>query len=248
MFAAGLVGANAPLLALLAQRALCRGAALAPGRPSKAALGVAFGATIAGSAVTLRALLDLDRGIRSLEKISSRDALTGVYNRRAGEERLAEDLARLDRDGGTFTLAAVDLDGLKAANDSLGHAAGDALIRRVSDALRRNLREGDWVARWGGDEFVLGLWGSGDLRAATKVLERAARELAEQAFLPCLPGGGARLPRATFSAGVVLCEPGDDPDERLGRADALLYEAKHGGRGGIAACLSTTSESERAVQ
>ncbi|PLS83906.1 MAG: hypothetical protein CYG60_20755, partial [Actinobacteria bacterium] len=206
VFAVGLVGTHAPLLALVAHRALCRGGTtLSPGRPSKAALGVVFGATIAGSALTLRALLDLDRGIHSLEEVSSRDALTGAYNRRAGEERLAEDLARVIRDGGTLTLAVLDLDGLKATNDSLGHAGGDACIKRGADTLQRNLREGVWVARWGGDEFVLGLWDTGALRAAMKVLQRAAWELGEQATLPHLPDSGAELPHATFSAGVVLC-------------------------------------------
>ncbi len=132
---------------------------------------------------------------------------------------------------------ALDLDGLKGLNDSLGHPAGDALLKRVADALRRNLREGDWIARWGGDEFVLGLWDTTHPQAATRVLERAARELREQAVpLPHSPRAAAddsELLHPTFSAGVVLCKPGDDPRQCLARADALLYKAKRGGVGSI---------------
>ncbi len=186
-----------------------------------------FGATIAGGALTLRALLSLDKEIRLLEEISSRDALTGVYNRRAGEERLAEDVARVRRDGGTLTLALLDLDGLKAANDSLGHAVGDACIKRVAHTLQRNLREGDWVARWGGDEFVLGLWGTTNSESATKILERAAKELEKSTVrVPRSAVDGGELHRLTFSAGVVLCDPAEVPQKCLARVDALLYDAK----------------------
>ncbi len=138
-----------------------------------------------------------------------------------------------------MTLVALDLDGLKGTNDFLGHAAGDALIKRAADALRRNLREEDWVARRGGDEFVLGLWNTVDPETATKVLERVAGELQEereQAPPPhssVVTAEGPEVLRPSFRAGVVLCEPGDDPQRCLARADALLYEAKRGGGGRV---------------
>lgn len=231
VLAAVLVGTHAPLLALVAHRAF---ASVAGRRAPVAAIALAVGATVLGSAVSVRELSHLDHEMRSLAGISSRDQLTGVCNRRAGEERLAEDLARAARDGRTISLVVLDLDGLKGTNDALGHAAGDALIKRAADALGRNLREGDWVARWGGDEFVLGLWDAADPWAAKKVLKRIAWELRKQdVSLPHSLHANAdvsQLPRATFSAGVALCEPGDDPRRCLARADALLYEAKRAGR------------------
>ena len=99
----------------------------------------------------------LDEVIRSLEERSATDHLTGVYNRRAGEERLA----RAERSGSVLTLALMDIDQFKPVNDRHGHQAGDACLEHVASVLRRNARKGDWVARWGGDEFLLALWDAG---------------------------------------------------------------------------------------
>lgn len=232
--AAVLASTHAPLLALLAHGALFSAAGFAARRPAGSVLAITFGATVLGSAVSLRELRRLDRTMRSLGELSNNDPLTGVFNRRAGEERLAGDLARAARDGRTMLLVALDLDGLKGTNDSLGHAAGDAVIKRAADALRRNLRIGDGVARWGGDEFVLGLWDTADPETATRVLERVSRELRETAEPPPHSSGVAadspEPPRPSFSAGVVVCEPGDAPDRCLARADELLYQAKRRGR------------------
>lgn len=218
-FATVLASTHAPLLALLVHGDLSFVASIVGRRTTGSALAFTVGATVLGSAVSVRELRR-DRTLRSLEEISNSDPLTGVYNRRAGEERLAQDLARASCDGRTTTLMALDLDGLKGLNDYLGHPAGDALLKRVADALRRNLREGDWLARWGGDEFVLGLWNAPDPDAAAKVLERAACQLRSEVLPVPHP------PRVTFSAGVVSREPGDDPGRIVARADALLYEAK----------------------
>jgi predicted signal transduction protein with EAL and GGDEF domain len=99
----------------------------------------------------------LDSSIRSLEGLSGTDHLTGLPNRREGEGRLANDIARTRRGVGRLTVAVVDLDGFKTINDTHGHHAGDICIRHVADVIGRSVREGDWLARWGGDEFVLAL-------------------------------------------------------------------------------------------
>jgi hypothetical protein len=103
----------------------------------------------------------LDGVIRSLEERSATDHLTGVLNRRAGEERLAQDLARAERSGGALTLALMDVDQFKPVNDRHGHQAGDACLRHVASVLRRNARKGDWVARWGGGEGTSSCWRCG---------------------------------------------------------------------------------------
>src|SRR5829696_7413282 len=100
----------------------------------------------------------LDATMESLDELASRDHLTGTYNRRAAEDRLAEDVARAGRGGGTLELALLDLDRLKSVNDGHGHHAGDACLIRFAEVLGRNVREGDWVARWGGDEFMVVTW------------------------------------------------------------------------------------------
>jgi diguanylate cyclase (GGDEF)-like protein len=173
----------------------------------------------------------LDKDIRSLEEIAMKDHLTGVYNRRAGEQWLASDLARVGRGEGTLTLALVDLDGLKFINDRYGHQAGDACLRHLAHTCLGNVREGDWLARWGGDEFVVVLWEEKGERTANPVLARIAKELAQN---PVQLGQSAST-RLTFSAGVVRCTGSEGADLGVdgvfALADEALYEAKEEGDG-----------------
>ena len=169
----------------------------------------------------------VDEALRSLGELATRDHLTGLLNRRAGEERLAQDVARAERGGGAPSIAVVDLDGLKPVNDGHGHQAGDACLSRFASALARNVRGGDWVARWGGDEFVVGAWeGPGEGTSAERLLGRVAAEL--RAAPLALPGGGEA--RLTFSGGVGRWKAGDDAQGLFRRADAALYRAKGAGR------------------
>lgn len=221
--ASALIGTLLPVLALL----VCLAFAPAAGP----LVSVVLPAAIAGCAATVWALLGLHRTVRSLRDLSGRDALTGTYNRRAGEEHLTEDLARSSREGRQLTLAMIDADGLKQANDSSGHAAGDACLKHLAEALRRNVREGDWIARWGGDEFVVLLHDSYAPPSPQAVLERVARDLRERPV--SLPDGSSLA--LTFSAGLSRSAAGDRPTDLLARADALLYDAKRQGRARIAA-------------
>jgi diguanylate cyclase (GGDEF)-like protein len=168
----------------------------------------------------------LNKDIRSLEEAATKDHLTGVYNRRAGEERLTCDLARVGRGEGTLTLVLVDLDGLKAINDRYGHQAGDACLRHLAHTCLGNIRQGDWLARWGGDEFVVVLWEEKGERTANPVLARIAKALAQN---PVQLAQSARI-RLTFSAGVVRCTGSEDANLGLvgvlALADDALYKAK----------------------
>jgi len=163
----------------------------------------------------------LDAAVRSLEELATRDHLTGTYNRRVAEERLAEDVKRVER-GGTLSLALFDLDHLKAINDEHGHSAGDACVVRIAEVLGRNLRAGDWVARWGGDEFVVGLWNMEEEQPTERVLERIAEDLRENPV--ALPGGDEV--HLAFSGGACRWKPGDDVGGLISRADEALYRAK----------------------
>ena len=169
----------------------------------------------------------VDEALRSLGRLATRDHLTGLLNRRAGEERLAQDLARAERGGGTPSLAVVDLDGLKPINDEHGHRSGDACLEHFASVLARNVRGGDWVARWGGDEFVVGVWHApGEEASAERVLERAAGELREDP--PVLPSGEEA--RVTFSGGIGRWRAGEDAQGLFRKADEALYRAKGAGR------------------
>jgi diguanylate cyclase (GGDEF)-like protein len=176
------------------------------------------------------AITHLDEIIRSLEELSAKDPLTGAYNRRACEERLAENVARVERSGGTLTLAALDADRLKEINDHYGHVAGDACLRHLASTIERNIRKSDWFARWGGDEFVVVLWDANESFGAEAVLHRIAEDLRRNP---------ARLPRGleerlSVSAGIAWYRGREGARELFERTDAALRRAKRQGRGKIA--------------
>jgi diguanylate cyclase (GGDEF)-like protein len=172
----------------------------------------------------------LEEDIRSLEELSAKDPLTGAYNRRACEERLAEDVARVERGRETLALAALDADRLKEINDRHGHAAGDACLRHLASIIERNIRKSEWFARWGGDEFVVALWDAKNLSMAEAIVHRIAEDLRRNPAR--LPQGGEE--RLTASAGIAWHRGGEDARALFERADAALLRAKRQGRGKIA--------------
>ncbi len=159
-----------------------------------------------------------------LEHMADHDPLTGLLNRRGLERELGLQLARTRRYGGG-TLAVLDLDGFKHVNDTLGHAAGDALIAGVAGVLGRCLRETDVVARMGGDEFAVILPGETVPQGAV-VARKLLEGIREQtAGLGELPRG-----RVTASIGLAAFEGELTADEILVRADQAMYDAKASGR------------------
>jgi diguanylate cyclase (GGDEF)-like protein len=181
-------------------------------------------------AVVQHAVDHLDSTIRSLEGLSGTDHLTGLPNRREGEERLAEDHARAKRGGASggaiLTVAVGDVDNFKAINDTHGHQAGDVCLRHVARVIRRNVREGDWLARWGGDEFVLALWDASVFASPEAVLGRINAGLGRSPVR--LPGGEDLV--LSISVGAHRYAGEDDLRELLAKADAAMYEAKREGR------------------
>jgi diguanylate cyclase (GGDEF)-like protein len=160
--------------------------------------------------------------VRLFRALAETDPLTGLANRRRSYEALSEALASADRLGEPLSLAVVDLDGFKALNDALGHAAGDGALRAVAGALNRTFTGGESVARWGGDEFVVGMPGltSADAREQMGAFLERLRNVSI--------GDGSRPLTAT--AGVAEY-PRDAADlEALHHAaDNALYEAKAAG-------------------
>ena len=164
-------------------------------------------------------LSQLHETINRLERVSDTDDLTGIYNRRAGEKRLSEEVARAERDLQSFQIAFFDINRFKEINDRHGHSAGDACISHVAALLQLNTRRGDWVARWGGDEFVVGLHRN---RALKMVMERIIKAIETS---PCEIAPGLET-RVCVSCGVAEYRFGDGSTGVLADADKAMYAAK----------------------
>ena len=154
-----------------------------------------------------------DRAVAAGERVvSSIDALTGLHRRDAGIMELEREMARAKRTNKPFVLAFVDVDGLKAKNDALGHAAGDHLLRQVADTLKAHLRTYDLVVRFGGDEFACGLF---DLDM-DEVAQRFAQINADL----------AKSQQASVTVGLAQLEEGDSLENLIDRADAELLKQR----------------------
>jgi len=160
-----------------------------------------------------------------LQRIALTDLLTDLPNRRAAEERLQTEKARISRDGQGFALALVDLDHFKMVNDRYGHAVGDEILKAVARRFESGLREGDWVARWGGEEFLFVLHGSAE-EEATRIMERLAAQFREAPVQTSIGDISLR-----FSAGVASFGSRDTETlPMLEKIDQALYQAKAEGR------------------
>ncbi|WP_244850964.1 diguanylate cyclase domain-containing protein [Caballeronia sp. SL2Y3] len=170
-----------------------------------------------------RAFRGVVRGTERMSRAAYRDALTGLPNRRELDRTLDQLKDGPSDAGGPVTALFIDLDGFKSVNDELGHATGDALLRRVADLLRDVTRSGDTLARVGGDEFVLiapGLENRQQIGHLCNRLLSAVRPLADD-FLP-----------VGLSIGIATREAaGESLGGLLKRADAAMYEAKRAGGG-----------------
>jgi diguanylate cyclase len=164
----------------------------------------------------LRAKLEEARGD------ARRDPLTDLPNRRAFEERFAEQSAG----GGLLCLAVCDVDRFKRVNDQFGHSVGDRVLKAIAEALTAAC-PGHFVARYGGEEFVV-LFTGVDGDAAQATLEAARLAVAAKRYR--LRESDRPLGAVTFSAGLTQGEPGDSLGTVFGRADKLLYAAKDSGR------------------
>jgi diguanylate cyclase (GGDEF)-like protein len=164
----------------------------------------------------------LAAALERIRELATRDELTGCLNRRAMMERLEEETARCARLGQPMCLVLLDLDHFKRINDAHGHAAGDRVLRRFGALARASLRGTDFVARWGGEEFLLMLGGTGAAPGAICV-QRLLDALAAERF-------DHGLPPVTGSAGIAECRDGDCLLDALEQADRALYRAKAAGR------------------
>jgi diguanylate cyclase (GGDEF)-like protein len=154
-------------------------------------------------------------------KLAVLDPLTGLHNRRSGEQRLMEEIARSSRHVRPLTLILLDLDELKQCNDKYGHDAGDAMLRSFAERLKRAIRGSDLAVRLGGDEFMVIL---PECRA-----EEVRHVLSRLSGLEIEPAKDKKF-RITFACGWADYRPGETAEDLLKRADEALYANKRAGK------------------
>jgi two-component system, cell cycle response regulator len=159
-----------------------------------------------------------------LDSLSRIDVLTGLHNRRHGDEYLVVECGRAVRGGRSIAVLMLDIDLFKSINDRYGHSNGDVVLREFAVRVVSVLRQGDLVARWGGEEF-LGVLPDTDLKGAVVLAERILRVVRER---PVALGDGTTC-ALTVSIGVAS-GTGKDPESLLKIADNALYAAKAEGR------------------
>ena len=170
---------------------------------------------------------DLQQSEQRFRHLAHHDPLTGLPNRTLLQDQFARALGRARRSNNNLAILFIDLDRFKTINDSLGHSAGDALLREVADRIRLTVREFDTVARMGGDEFVILLTDLAEPADAGRVAQHVLVSLAKVTIIDGHPL------HVTSSIGISLFpDDGEDFDELLKHADAAMYLAKENGRNG----------------
>lgn len=169
-------------------------------------------------AAAAAAATELDERFEALEQLAATDPLTGLANRRGCEKSIAGEISRAERERKPLSCIMLDIDRFKQVNDTMGHQAGDQVLRELSAVLRQSVRAYDIVARWGGEEFLVVLPGA-DLEAARQLAER-------------IRVGVQKLPTSTvtISAGAAEFDTDYDFEATLRTADRRMYEAKAAGR------------------
>jgi len=163
--------------------------------------------------------------LEQLKDKANFDQLTGMYTRRFGEIVLVAKLAEYQQDGRAVGLLFADIDNFKNVNDIYGHIAGDLVLKTVAKTLVSNVRLGDYVIRWGGEEIIIVLSGHFD----SKGLERVANKLRALVQQSEVHSGQDTI-KVTISFGATLATKNDTVETLVHRADNLMYQSKKAGR------------------
>ncbi len=164
---------------------------------------------------------ELEAANQALERLANTDALTGIYNRHRAQRLLEQEYRRAQRYGRPLSLIMLDIDNFKAVNDSLGHQQGDKALKALARSIQPLIRDTDYFARWGGEEFLI-ICPETDLEGTHELAERLRARVAAR---PLLPGRSL-----TISVGVTSYRQEDTLDELLSRVDRALYHSKQQGK------------------
>lgn len=164
------------------------------------------------------------RSLQNLAAQSMKDPLTGSFNRRYLEQRLASEVKLAHRHGKPLALVMLDMDKFKAVNDTHGHSIGDLVLVQLAEATKKVMRETDALVRYGGEEFVV-LLPETDLAGAQRLAEKIREAVEASVF-----GDDGHVLKLTCSLGVAALLEKEAGPELIDRADKALYEAKSSGR------------------
>jgi diguanylate cyclase (GGDEF)-like protein len=165
--------------------------------------------------------LEMTKRAEELTMVAMKDGLTGLYNRTAFDMKIKGSLSTIKDTSETFSLMLLDVDRFKEINDTFGHVAGDKVLEKVAQSLKESFRETDFIARYGGDEFVVLIEHIGEAMAKER-LWNFRRNLAKRRFVSYKKGPVD----ITVSAGVSTAEKGDSVESILDRADHAMYAEK----------------------
>ena len=194
---------------------------------------------------TLRDMTEEKMAQAALERLATRDGLTGLANRRCFDDTLHAEWARALRQKQPLSLLMVDVDNFKAYNDANGHLGGDECLKRIARAVSSEMRANDLVARYGGEEFAVILPNQA-LKGAAIVAERI-RSRVERLTMGSVEGGaGPTGPAAghvtvSIGAATAIASPDTNAQQLVAIADAALYRAKHMGRNRISLPIAEVS-------
>jgi diguanylate cyclase (GGDEF)-like protein len=172
---------------------------------------------------------DLATALSEVERLATRDELTGLINRRAMQEVMNKELVRSERNGLPFCVVVIDLDHFKRVNDVHGHAAGDTVLQGFAVEAQKVIRGLDTLARWGGEEFLL-IMSETTAPLGYTVVERMRERLEDHVF-----DLGSAMLKVTMSAGIAEHVAGESLTDTINRADEEVYRAKAQGRNVVAA-------------
>ena len=155
-------------------------------------------------------------------KAAKKDGLTGLYNRSSFDEKLKDALELFNSEGGTFLIVLFDVDSFKSINDTFGHVAGDKVLKVVAQTLTESFRKNDFIARYGGDEFVVVIEGLSEEMAHQRT-EKFTKNFSEKRFTSTMAGKDVNI---NISAGIAVANAGEGPDDLIRRADLAMYDSK----------------------
>lgn len=158
---------------------------------------------------------------QELEHLSTHDTLTSIHNRMEYVKRIGLKIKNAQRYNESFGLVLMDIDNFKLINDNYGHAVGDEVLKKVASVFMENLREDDFVARWGGEEFIM-IINHANISGLEKLIKKLQKKIEKAIFSP--------VSRLTLSFGLTIYMNGDDESSLFKRVDNAMYVAKENGR------------------